>query len=415
LGGAQVAVNNNTEAEVSFRRALLYLEKTENTYELMKCYERYGWMLLLVHRYSDAIAVIKRSGALGKSISAGRAVEVHLNSQLNLAYILSIYGWVARAERTASQCLRSCTAINFNDGKLRACIILARVNNYMGKYETGLEYARLGLRLAEATQSKFMGAVLHGETARLLQNLGCLDDAWTHARTALKMGEEISSTDILRIAYAALGDISLSLYDFPRALDYFRSGIENPSPGFTSGENELRYAYYLSFIGNLTESEARLRELIAASREKNLGTLCLIVEMILANILATAGRREEALQQLRNTFPEIQKKKILRFVYFYESTLFLIAMQENRISDAQLHASHFVDISRSISNPLLELFAYSCLHSANKLSDQPIPLDVDRIRQLLDFLDRNVTHPDLRPSFLAQREKFLKAIGIKLD
>jgi tetratricopeptide (TPR) repeat protein len=229
------------------------------------------------------------------------------------------------------------------------------------------------------------------------------------------MGADVSSMDVHRIACGALGDIYGSLGDFPRALENYRSGIQNPSPGFSCGENQLRYALLLSFVGKLNEAKTHLRELITASRKKGFGTLYLGAEMALAIVLAREGHCSEALQLLKITFPELHKKKILRFRTYNDTALFHIALQENRFADAQRHALQLGEYCRSISNPFMELYAYDLLQSANKLSDQPIPLAVDRISQLFNFLDRHITHPDLRPSFLARREAFLNTIGIKLD
>lgn len=411
LGSAYTLLQQTEPAASAFQRALIHLEKAGDPYELMECYNRYGLFMIFTNRYQSALEFYQLAYELGKKHASGRPLEARLNAEYNLSFINTLLGWNVKAEQFAKRCLQNCRAAGFTAGVLRAYAALTLADFFQGKFESGLEYARMGLRLAEAQQSRRLQAFFHSALARNLCCLGHLDDAWQQAHCALQLSSSNPYPEVVGAAYCVLGNIFLTLNSPQQALSYFQQGYEQSGQGYPALENQAHLAIALTALKRFEEAEQAYREVIAESRARDIGSVFLSAEMNFSILLAMLRRDEAAHQQIEITHPEAIRRMLITLDLPYHWAQYFLALNRKNLPDAAYHAVQAFELCQVMPHPSLELKSMTLLAQVNPRLAEPLPLDQERFLHLLDIFDRHTNHPELRSAFEDWRASLVGLIG----
>jgi DNA-binding SARP family transcriptional activator len=391
--------NQPKDALEKIEQAIFYLEQAGDLYEQMQANNRHSTLLLMVHSNLEALRGFQKTIEIGKKSANPRVLRAVIDAERELALTYIMFGWPLKAIEAVQHSLRASQRSFYNQGSLRAYLLLGMSLLSAGWYESVLDNCRYGLQIAEKLHNPTLQARLDLLMSRAALNLGRLDESWIYLHDAWMIAQENHLPDIQSAYYSVLGLIYKELQDYPNAIESFQTSLIGKQLQSQSLDDQCLLAEALFLNGQESASMDILRQLAQIAKESETGFISLPAELGLARLEISSGNYKQARHTLDSVAFDAIQYSMVTVVISAELLLSSVAVRENNLSKALAGALKAIERSREIANPWLELEGLLLLKD---LSYRGCQLELDpseRMRDIFTAIRAKVTNPDILPVF----------------
>ncbi len=251
-------LNMDTGLEL-INKAIHYLEHTGNTQAMMEAKLRQGAFYWWLNEYDETIRACHEVLLLGESqdTDGQESTSDLFVARHNICYSLYAKGSAKQALSYAMEIYdrfyHQLTTFN----RMRTMRMLANTNLLVANYEESTIFAIKGLEIARNLENTFVVKMLLITLSKAETSQGHMDEAFSHAIKALRMGEAENHTYTIVSANCVLGTIHRHLQNYNLALQHFRvaqlrGSYSNDS--LYSIENDLELVRTITWMGRINEA-----------------------------------------------------------------------------------------------------------------------------------------------------------------
>ena len=371
-----------------FQRAANHLQQLENSFALANLYNRQGWYMVTQMRYDEAAVLLEKARQLAGVTDIPQVAEHRAVIEYRLGMVYNLVGNPPKAQEIALLSLSHDQSPAQGYGHL----VMATAKFYLGEFVASLEHARLGIKLARSMNSMYLTGYFLIYQLRAELALGHIDRIWSRLPDVLELATANQFREILSFIQLIRGDIYHLLGELSGAADCYRAGLETSTGRWDSMLCQFSLGSNLAEAGQVEEGLRQVDESLKQARQFNLGIVFLPGLGSRANLLAQAGRFDQALAQLDEYRDLYGERRFAANDYVDSRVRCLVWLQRGDLVEARRQGELAVQYSRRIGNPFWELEAFHLLKRGG-------PLDADaqtRVRELLALIDHHTRHPDLR-------------------
>jgi DNA-binding SARP family transcriptional activator len=299
------------KAQVLLEQAIVYLSKTDYTYEKIQAFSRMGITLAMSLHHQKAIEKYLQAIELGKDNGSPAIRTAITTVQFQLSILYSLLGWPLKAIETGVQSLNNSYLLVSNPYvQSQAHLALALANFYSNSLQDMREHIQKCLETAESFQV-YRTATL----AYLIQARGCLvagrlNKAWELAQKSLHISQENGYFENIAEAHCILGDYYRMINNFPKAIEEYTNGCEGLLQSHQGMNSYFRLGYSIARNGETDRGMKILDSAIEFTKEVGFGSIYILAQVFRAIILKGLNRIEEAEVAFRQTAQEANERGI---------------------------------------------------------------------------------------------------------
>jgi predicted ATPase/DNA-binding SARP family transcriptional activator len=284
LSDACLAENQFEEGLEYTERAIQYLEKSDNLFELMEAYNHRGVFLYMLDRIEAAGEAFQDALSLGAHTDDPMVLRARANAHYQISLISTFKGWPETGRLHADRSLADCKALNRASGQVAAYSALALSNYFLGQYQAALEACELGIALATRTQAWRMLGYLHAYRAMVELASGEIGAAEADSLQARALGERYGHKEITSVALRIYGDLFLQLGAPGQAVEYFRQALELSENLFLAADNRFRIGLALFASGQTEPGRRAIENSVQETEASGLHLVYILARQSLASI-----------------------------------------------------------------------------------------------------------------------------------
>ncbi len=286
--------------------------------------------------------------------------------------------------------LRMAREINFPEGEAWALDFLTTCALTQGAYTRALEYANLGMAIAEEIGQREIMCSLDAEFGALYLDLYALDQAQQHLERALAQARAIGTLHFARVATGWLAPVYVYQGQFDRAQAALDAVIDTDTPKLTPGQRRCWYGRAMLALarGDAQSALAVLDELASSAPNSSSGAVIPLLANAHGEALIALGRLDEAEFALRAARTTAATQNAWSLVWRADALMGkLYRLQERRreAEEALQNARTVIDdLAAHIQDETLRA---TFLHGANRHLPAVRPVSVRQsIKQSFDGL-----------------------------
>jgi DNA-binding SARP family transcriptional activator len=397
------------QALTTLNRALAYLEKAGNQYELAQCYHWRGILHIYLNMNQKAVADLERALQFAQSSFDPRMRQAMINARIYLSLVYTLRGWPQEGLKQADQALQESRQIMYPNGIVRSKAMAARALFYLGRYREAVELCQLGIQRAEAIENHRANARLHISAAQAYLALGHLDESWQHLQTGLKIGQERGFVDVVCEGLCYQGELYRILNALEQAMSSFEQGASSIESFYTL-DNRYRLGLTLMSSGAFETGLELIEQTINIAEQADLATIYLPARLALALAELQRGGTGKAYESVKALESQIVQRGYGTMPGIIETIRFEYAFMLGDLETAQSSAQKVIAAGQRLPNLFMELIGHQlAVRLARKLG-KPIEESQQAIVRLLDEMGKHAHHPQLLPLYEKFRKKTLEIV-----
>lgn len=371
-----------------FQRAEHHLQQLDKSFALANLYNRQGWYMVTQMRYDEAAALLAKARQMAGEIDVPQMAEHRAVIEYRLGMVYNLVGDSPKAQEISHLSLSH----DQSPAQVYGHLVMATAKFYMGEYVASLEHARLGIRQARSMSSVYLTGYFLIYQLRAELALGHIDRVWSRLPDVFELATANQFREILSFIQFIRGDIYHLLGELSGAAEFYRAGLETSTGRWDSMLCRLSLGATLADDGQVEEGLRLVDESLKQARQFDLGIVYLPGLSSRANLLAGAGRFDQALAQLDEYRDHYGERYFAANDYVDRRVRCLVWLQRGDLVEARRQGELAVQYSRRIGNPFWELEAFHLLKRSGSLDAAAQA----RVRELLVMVDHHTRHPDLR-------------------
>lgn len=397
------------QALTTLNRALAYLEKAGDQYELTQCYHWRGILHIYLNMNQKAVADLERALQFAQSSFDPRMRQAMINARIYLSLVYMLRGWPQEGLKQADQALQESRQIMYPNGIVRSKAMVARALFYLGRYREVIELCQLGIQRAEAIENHRANARLHISAGQAYLALGHLDESWQHLQTGLKIGQERGFVDVVCEGLCHQGELYRMLNALELAISSFEQGSSSIESFYTL-ENRYRLGLMLMIGGSYESGLELVQRSIAAAEQADLGIVYLPARLSLAFSDYQRGEIEQALQSANSIAHQLIQRGYATMPATVEVIRFEYAIKYGDFDTAQSCVQKVIDIGQRLPNIWVELWGQRMAYRlARQRGENPEPAK-RAVEHLLDEIEKKARHAEIHPLYQKFRVATLESL-----
>jgi tetratricopeptide (TPR) repeat protein len=406
---------NDFELGLEFaNQAISHLEETENCYEMVEAYNHRGTFLYMLNHLEEALIAFQDALALCTDVSDPKINKALSNAHYQTALLQILFGKPIIGFKHGLKALEFAERIQHTYSIIQAYGIQSLAQFYLGEFTQARETALKGIEIAERIQGWRMLGYLNSYAAIAEVALGYLDEARRHAEDALQIGQKYEQHDISALGYRALGEIHRILHDYPQATQYFQKGYNGLPNHFLGFDNLYRLGLVQSYQKNADGvDKISLAKINLDENSVEVGTIS--AKLCLALVYAM----NQEWQKIKPLASELGSETLANGLNSYHiNAIYLLAEVAAADGDYESALEQFqftAGEARFLQNPWLEIKAQAAIEKILDLMGEKSSRPGERIEALLDQLESQTLHPEIRPAFCRFREQVSTRTRIATD
>ena len=408
MADADAMEHQPAQGLVNIERAMTYLEPIQDYYELVEAQSCRGLCLWQLGRYRESLGAWTAAARLSENQEPIGTRSAGLFARIRLAIAYARLGWPRKAETEARKIIQESLELRRPVLGFYGRNILAGAQDRMGQHYMALEITRSVLAAARENHNPgLVGNVLFVMAATQTQ-LGRLDDAWETITTLLDNVTQIEFVDIIKLANLLRGDIFRLLEFYPAAVKNYQDGLGSTLSGIYTLENLLGLGTTLLMQGEGDLGHHFLERVINEAQAQELNIYQIEAELVLTYAQILSGEIETAALRLEPLERQLAERELTVLPCNPDKLHGLMALQRGEHSAALALGQACLNRGIERQNPWLQLEGLElCLAAAPK---EEAANWQQQIEALLNWLDSQTRHAELRPAFANFQKRVLERI-----
>lgn len=412
MNGATLWAMNNqlVKGLTVLNRALTYLERAGNQYELVHCYYLHGILHAYLNLNQKASADLERALHVGGNSTDARMRRAMVDARIYLSLVYYLRGWPEEGFKQAERALRESRQMMYFSGIARSKLMAARSLIHLGRYSEAVELCQLGIQRAEIVEDKRTIAQLHLQLGVANTALGRLDESWQHLQTAVQMGKKHSFVDVISEGLCIQGELFRLLGATEQAITCYEQGASFPESFYTL-DNRYRLGLMLMLSGAYESGLELVQRSMTAAEQADLGTIYLAARLSLAFSDYQRGKVEQAQEAIQSIALQISQRGYATMPATVEIIRFEYAVTSGDFETAQTCVQKVIAIGQGLPNVWVELWGQRLAYRlARQSGENPEPAK-HAIEHLLDEIGKHAHHADLLPLYQKFRTVTLETLS----
>jgi tetratricopeptide (TPR) repeat protein len=372
----------------------------------LKYHFQRGGFFILQNHYEEGIDEFEQSIQSLQDTHDPRLIEARSNLRYRLGMAYTLNGWPAKGYRQAELLMDDSRRTLSHAARARGFTIMAICEYYLARFPAALEHGAMALRMVTPMQNSRLEGTIRANQAQTELALGHIDQAWEQAALALAAGREGGFERVISEALRIRGDIHRLFGNFETAEALYRAGSDSAGDNYTKMDSMHRLGFVMARSGRVEEGLAIIDQAIEVCQKNELNLYLLSAQAAKARILLLNGRNQESAELARQMVIQAAEREIPMMRPQGYLILGSQALIEGHADEAGQKILASMRIAREIQHPLLEVTAIELALVSLKKQEQDLCQLHERLQMLLDGLDKNTRHPDLRPAFEQFAEKY---------
>ena len=272
MSDAYMAENNFEAALKSVEQGLVYVEKSQNDYEMVRTLDRIGVYNYMLNHLEESQPYFQKSLDISRDSIDSLMVFQRCATYYQLALTSTLSGNPLAGLEYAQKNIEDAIRAYHPYGQVLAYSVMGLANYTIGNFEAGLDACRKGMDFEHIQAWRMMGYI-SSYYAMSAVEMGLLGEAWLHGQNAIELGRKHGHGEIVGLGCKAIGDIYLHLGANTKALASYQQGMNAAGDHFVALENMHHYGYLLYRQGQTTLGTEYLKRALDLSAQGKLWSI----------------------------------------------------------------------------------------------------------------------------------------------
>ena len=407
MSDAFMAENDFESALKSVQDGLEYVRQSGNAYEMVRTLDRIGVYHYMLNRLVESQPYLLQSLDISRDSIDSLMVFQRCSTHYQLAITATLYGNPVQGLDYANKALEDAIRAYHPYGQVLAYSVMGLAHYLLGNFEEGCQACKKGLALEHLQAWRMMGYISSYYSMNAAE-MGLLDEAWRYAQKAIEIGRKQGHGEVVGLGFKAVGDIYLRLNAHSQAIKSYQQGMTAAGEHFVALENMHRYGYLLYTQGQPALGKEYLQRALDFSARAELWGIHFMAVINELEILH-AENNPDALEQRILWFREQSIKRLGQDI-----TRFTVARLDLEKAYQDRDFETAIELAESIlpwyqqKNIIWrELDCLSKLLRAKKESGLDTALESERLVNLINFIEENLSEAPLQENWLRYKAQIL--------